>query len=102
MPEKLGICVARPDSMTHVLGLARAAKKGGRDIDIFLTGQGVHLTRDPRFPELLKVARIGVCEVSYHANGYKGQPVPGLADKDFVTQMRNAEMVEKCDRYLVL
>jgi hypothetical protein len=60
------------------------------------------LTQGPRFSELLEVARVGVCEVSYIANGYKGKTVPGLVDKDFVTQMRNSEMVEKCDRYLIL
>jgi len=45
---------------------------------------------------------VAVCEVSYIANGYKGKEVPGLADKDFATQARNAEMVEECDRYLIL
>jgi hypothetical protein len=60
---------------------------------------------------LLEVAKAGsslahghvsVCEVSYVANGYKGKVVPGLRDKDFVTQGRNAEMVEECQRYVVL
>ena len=102
MFEKLGICVATRDNMSHVLGLAKAAKRAGKNTEIFLTGEGVYLTQDPRFSELLEVARVGVCEVSYIANGYKGKAVPGLVDKDFVTQMRNSEMVEKCDRYLIL
>jgi hypothetical protein len=88
--------------MAHLLGLARAASRVGTDTEVFLTGEGVHLTQDTRFPELLDVARVGVCEVSYHAYGYKGVEVPGLVYKDFVTQGRNAEMVEECDRYLVL
>jgi len=102
MVENLGICVATRDSMAHVLGLAKAAKRAGKHTEVFLTGEGVHLTHQPGFSELLAVARVGICEVSYIANGYKGKGIPGLVDKDFVTQMRNAEMVEKCDRYLIL
>lgn len=102
MVEKLGICVATRDNMSHVLGIAKAAKRAGKFTDIFLTGDGVHLTQDARFSELLEAARVGVCEVSYIACGYKGKAVPGLVDKDFVTQMRNAEMVETCGRYLIL
>ena len=102
MAQKLGISVATRDQMTHLLGLARAAARWGKEIEVFFTGEGVHLTQHPRFPELLDLARVGVCEVSYHAYGYKGVEIPGLVDKDFVTQGRNAEMVEECDRYLIL
>ena len=102
MPKTLGICVTTPNSMPHVLGLARAAKKAGIKAEIFLTGEGVHLTQDPCFPELLQYGRIGVCEVSHIERGFQGIEIPGLVDKDFVTQARNAELVEECDRYLVL
>jgi peroxiredoxin family protein len=100
--QALGICVATRSQMAHVVGLARAAKAAGKEVEIFFTGEGVHLTQDPRFSELLEVAKVKVCEVSYIANGYKGKEVPGLVYKDFVTQARNAEMVEKCQRYVVL
>ena len=102
MSRTLGISVTTLDAMPHVLGLSRAASVAGKQIDIFFTGDAVHLVRDPRFPELLGLARVGVCESSYIARGYQGRPVPGLTDKDFVTQDRNAEMVERSDRYLVL
>jgi predicted peroxiredoxin len=102
MPEKLGICVAGESSLRHVIGLTRAAKAAGKSVEIFFTGEGVRLTRDPRFSELIGPARVSVCEVSYIANGLRGQPVEGLVDKDFVTQGRNAEMVEECDRYVIL
>jgi sulfur relay (sulfurtransferase) complex TusBCD TusD component (DsrE family) len=102
MPKTLGICVTTSDNIRHLLGLARAANKTKIETEIFLTGDGVHLTQDESFPELLEHGRVGVCEVSYIARGYRGKEVPGLADKDFVTQARNAEMVEECDRYLVL
>lgn len=98
----LGICVTTPDSAHHVVGLARAAAKAGVSTDVFLTGEGVHVITHHRFPELLAAARVGVCEVSYRAAGYRGEDVPGLGEKDFVTQWRNAEMVQRCDRYLVL
>ncbi len=111
MSETLGICVATRNRMEHVLGLARAARKAGKEVRVFFTGEGVHLTKDPRFPQLLDVARTGsirphgqvsVCEVSYQACGLTGKAESGLRDKDFVTQGRNAEMVEECERYVVL
>jgi sulfur relay (sulfurtransferase) complex TusBCD TusD component (DsrE family) len=107
----LGICVATKAQMAHVLGLAKAARAAGKEVKVFFTGDGVLLTQDPRFPELLRTARegsslahgqVGVCEVSYIANGLKGKPLEGMRDKDFVTQGRNAELVEECQRYVVL
>ncbi|HEY6221079.1 MAG TPA: peroxiredoxin [Candidatus Eisenbacteria bacterium] len=98
----LGICVATRSQLAHVVGLAKAAKAAGKTVEIFFTGEGVCLTKDPRFSELVGTGRLSVCEVSYIANGFKGQEVPGLGFKDFVTQGRNAEMLEKCERYVVL
>jgi hypothetical protein len=43
-----------------------------------------------------------ICEVSYIAAGFKGVEIPGLKDKDFVTQAKNAELVERSNRYLLL
>ncbi len=112
MTATLGICVATKSRIEHVIGLARAARKAGKEVEVFMTGEGVLLTKDPRFPELLEVARTGsakphgqvtCCEVSYMAQGLTaGKATSGLRDKDFVTQGKNAEMVEDCDRYVVL
>ncbi len=104
MAESLGICVSTSNNMEHVVGLAKAAKAAGKEVKIFLTGEGVKLSKDPRFPQLLEmgVGHVGVCEVSYIANGFQGQKVDGMRDKDFVTQARNAEMVEECKRYVIL
>ena len=102
MTESLGICVATRRNLEHVIGLASAAHAAGKTVKIFFTGEGVHLTQDPRFSTLLPVAKCSVCEVSYHANGLKGKEVPGLNFKDFVTQARNAEMLEECKRYVIL
>jgi hypothetical protein len=102
MEHKLGICAATGRNMTHVLGLAKAAKKRGIQTEIFLSGPGIHLTQDPRFSKLIDCARVGVCEVSYLEAGFKKADLTGLTDKDFVTQLRNADMVENCERYLIL
>jgi sulfur relay (sulfurtransferase) complex TusBCD TusD component (DsrE family) len=112
MSATLGICVATKSRMDHVLGLARAARKAGKEVQVFFTGEGVLLTKDPRFRELLDVAKSGsakahgqvtCCEVSYMAQGLTaGKATSGLVDKEFVTQGRNAEMVGECDRYVVL
>lgn len=101
MAGKLGICVSSKDHLHHVIGLARAARRAGKEVDIFFTGEGVLFTQDPRFSQLIGMGRIGVCEVSYFAFGLQGKEVPGLTDKDFVTQDRNAEMVANCTRYII-
>ncbi len=102
MGRRLGLTVTTDDAMPHALGLARAARAAGHQVDLFFTGDGVRLTRHPLFQELFELGRVGVCEVSFRARGYETAQVPELCDKDFVTQARNAEMVGDCDRYLVL
>ena len=101
-PRSLGICVTTRESTRHVLGLAGAAARAGISTEIFLTGDGVHLVRDHRFQELIEAARVSVCDASFRAAGLEAEDVTGLTDKDFVTQWRNAEMVEQCDRYLIV
>ena len=102
MAQTLGICVTHRDGFDRVLGLAKAAKTADKHVEIFFTGDGVYQSQVSNFTELLRFASVGICEVSYIANGFKGIDIPGLGDKDFVTQARNAEMVEESDRYLVL
>jgi peroxiredoxin family protein len=100
--ETLGIFVATRNNLPHIIGLTQAAKAAGKEVKIFFTGDGVLLSQEPRFGELIPAARVGICEVSYNAHGFKGKEVQGLGYKDFVTQAFNAEMVEECDRYVVL
>jgi peroxiredoxin family protein len=102
MASTLGICVATDRNMPHVIGLAKAAKTAGKEVRIFFTGDGVNLTQDPRISELVGVAKMTLCEVSFNGRGYKGKEVPGFGFKDFATQEKNAEMVEQCERYIVL
>lgn len=102
MPGTLGICATSADSLAPLLGLTRAAARAGKHVDVFITGEAARFTQDPRFREVVALANVGICEVSYRAAGYQGQRVDGLADRDFVTQARNAELVERSDRYLLL
>jgi len=88
--KRLAVCVTTREGGPHAVALARAAARAGVGVEIFLTGDGVHLTQSSGFPELLGWARVGVCEVSYIGAGYQGQPVPGLADKDFTTTTRSS------------
>lgn len=97
----LGVLVATRDSLDHLLGVVAAAEKKGVPVVVFLTGEGVLVTQDPRFGELAGRARLALCEVSFRALGLKGE-VPGMGFKDFATQARHAEMLEDCPHYLML
>ncbi len=101
MAETLGIMVATRDSLDHLLGLVTAIEKRGLTVKVFLSGDGVLLTQEPRFSELAGRARLSLCEVSFQAHGLKGE-VPGLRFKDFATQAKHAEMLEDCPHYLML
>ncbi len=102
MTQKLGIAVTTRNSFPHVLGLTRAAREEGKETEVFITGDGVFQTQEKEFPEIVANARVGICEVSYINRGFAGVAIDGLNDKDFVTQGRNAEMVDECDRYIIL
>ena len=101
MKGPLGILVATKDSLAHLLGLVAAAESIGVPVRVFLTGDGVLLTQDPRFGQLSGRAKMALCEVSFRAHNLSG-PVPGLGFKDFATQAKHAEMLEDCPHYLVL
>ena len=97
----VGIMVSTRDSLEHLLGLVAAAERRGLKVEVFLSGEGVLLTQDPRFAQLAGRARLALCEVSFRALGLKGD-VPGMGFKDFATQARHAAMVEDCPHYLAL
>jgi hypothetical protein len=102
MAGTLGICATRADCLGALLGITRAAVGAGRRVEVFVTGEAARCTRDPRFTELVALAAVGICESSYIAAGLRGQEIQGLVDRDFVTQARNAELVGRCDRYLLI
>lgn len=101
MAEKLGIFVSSDEHLDHLIGISRAATKAGKEVTVFLTNRGVLLSKDPRFPEMEGLAHVSLCNVNFEA--FKLQkPVPLVADKDYATQMRHADMIAECDRYIVL
>jgi len=97
----LGIMVTTREALDHLLGLVEAAEKRGVQVEVFLSGEGVMLTQDPRFAQLAGRARLALCEVSFRAQGLSGE-VPGMGFKDFATQARHAAIVEDSPHYLVL
>jgi len=101
MAATLGIMVSTKESLPHLLGLVDAAEKAGVEVEIFLTGEGVMVSQDPRFADLAGRARLALCEVSFRALGLTGE-VPGMGYKDFATQARHAAILEDCPHYLVL
>jgi len=101
MNGTLGIMVATRDSLERLLGVVAAAEKRGVPVVIFLTGEGVLLSQDPRFAQLAGRAKMALCEVSFRAHDLKGD-VPGMGFKDFATQAKHAEMLEDCPHYLML
>jgi len=100
MKEKLGIMVGSDQYLAYVLNLTDAAHEKGTSIEIFFTGNGVKLTQEPEFKNLVGKAKLSVCDVSFRSFGFTGE-VPGVGFKDFATQARNAEMINSCARYLV-
>ncbi len=107
--EKLGILVPTDNYIDHLIGVARAAKKAGKALCIFLTHDGVLISQNPRYQELAEIVssdevdKISLCNVNWESNGLKGQPIPaGMGPKDLASQSRHCEMIEKCDRYMVL
>lgn len=101
MAEKLGIFVSSDEHLDHLIGISRAATKAGKEVTVFLTNRGVLLSKDPRFSEMEGLAHISLCNVNFEAFKME-KPVPLVADKDFATQMRHADMIAECDRYIVL
>lgn len=101
MAEKLGILVSSDKHLDYVINLTAAAHKKGKEVEIFFTGQGVLLTQSSDFNKLVGKAKMTLCDVSFRALKLEGD-VPGMGFKDFATQAKNADLIEKSDRYVVL
>ena len=104
--EILGIFVPTDNYIDHLIGVARAAKKAGKALCIFLTHYGVRITQNPKYQELAEIVspdEISLCNVSWEEIGLKGQPIPaGMGPKDLASQSRHCALIKKCDRYMVL
>jgi hypothetical protein len=82
------------------MGLTRAAGRAGVQVSVFFSGRGVALSQHPAFQELTTLAKVKLCDHSYHQLGYEGL-APGLDKKAHANQLEHAVMVSEADRYLV-
>lgn len=102
--EILGIFVTSNKYLDHVIGVAKAAKKAGKALNIFLTHDGVLITQDPRYQELADIGpeKLSLCNVSWEELGLKGKPIPaGMDEKGLASQTRHCAMIDTCDRYMI-
>jgi hypothetical protein len=100
MAGSLGILLSDSEHLEKVIRLCRAARRKDIQVTIFLTHTGVLLTQESRFGELVELAKVSLCNVGFESHGLK-RPTPGIDEKDYATQARNAELIEDCDRYVV-
>ena len=106
-PNKLAIFVTSPQHMTHVVGLAEAVKKAGKQPMIFFTYKSIHLTKDPRFKGLAELCgedHLAICADSYTCEGYDSEKdIPaGLTSKQMRTQAYHGALLDECGKYIVL
>lgn len=107
--EKLGILVPTNKNIDHLIGIAKAAKKAGKALCIFLTHDGCLITQDPKYQEFADIVgsdeidEISLCNVGWEELGLKGQAIPaGMNPNDLATQSRHCRLIGTCDRYLVI
>lgn len=100
MARSLGMFVTSNRHLDKIIELCKVAQKKQVEVTIFFSHLGTLLTRDPRFGELEGLAKMSLCNVAFESHGLK-PPVPGITEKGYATQVRHAEMIEECDRYLV-
>ena len=95
----LGILVTRHENVDHIRGVAKAARKAGHPVRMFLTDEGVKFTRDPKFLELLTVdgIEVSVCEHNCEQTGLY-EKTDGIT---YGSQYDNAGMLHKSERILV-
>ena len=100
----LGIFVTSPKNMAHVMGITKAAKAKGNDVQVFFTWKGTLLAKDPQFSELCTIAKVTICADSYKKMGYDPEnDIPeGLTEKEMSTQAKHGYLIDDCDKYLTL
>ena len=101
MAKNLGIFVSSGRHLDRIIKLCQAARKKDVDVTIFFTHLGALLAQDPRFGELEGLAKMSICKMSFESHGLK-PPIKGIGEKDYATQTRNADLIDDCDRYVVL
>ena len=101
MPQTLGILVTSDIHWDDIFQLTKAAVTQGRKVVLYLAGNGVLLVHEPMFEMISNKAVIYVCRESCKVNGL-GETIKGISADQIVTSEKQAEIIEGCDRYLVL
>ena len=106
-PNKLGIFVTTPQHMRHILGIAKAAVRAGKNVMVFFTFKSIHLTKNPLFYELTQlcaVEDVAICADSYICEGFDNvNDIPrGLTDKQMRTQAFHGAILDECAKYIVM
>ena len=97
--EMLGLMVTKYESLEHIAGAVKAASAAGHPVVIFLTDEGVRVTRDPKFLELLKVpgVELSCCDHSCERIGIH-EKTAGIS---YGSQYNNAGRLHDSTRVLV-
>jgi len=99
-----GIFVTNDKNMAHIMGITKAAKAKGNNVQIFFTWKGTRLAKNPQFPELCNIAEVAICADSYKKMGYDPQAdIPeGLTEKEMSTQAKHGYIIDDCEKYISL
>lgn len=101
MPETLGILVTSDQHLNYVVKLTETAHNKGKKIKIFFTGKAVKLIESRQFKRLVGKASLSICEWSSLSQGLADR-IPGIDYGIFETQVKYAEIIKDCDRFVVL
>lgn len=97
--KKLGILVNTDKNLEHLLGLCRAAEKGGVEVSLFVMDDGTHLLKRKEFQKLIDAGvSTAICDHSYREKGY----TETLENVKHGSQFDHALITHECDRYIVL
>lgn len=87
----------------HLLGIVKASAAKGVNVVIFFSDRGVLLTGHSKFGELENLAEMSICKVSMINHGLDPESViKGIPQNRILNQSRHGDLIDKCDRYLVL
>ena len=96
--KKLGIFINTDKHLEHILGICSAARAMDIAVSIFIMDDGVFLTKNSKFLELVKKGvQISLCDHAYREKGLEGK-VEGVLHG---SQYENATIAHECDRFLV-
>ncbi len=100
--RKLGMLINTDKHTEDVVGIAKAAVAKGNSVVIFMMDDGVKLSTDQTFKQLVGMDGISLslCEHSCHVIGHPVEEIPEGIIRG--SQYNNALMNHECDKVIVL